>query len=425
MNFNALSSNFTSFSSENMTIKSAVTTQKEILTKPDESDDTGSVLGYKVDKDGYFTNEFNKAAGIPDDYKIHSDTIKSFVAVRANKDLSYIAFREIDIAKTVGNAYKLLTQLVDENTLNSKESFTTDEISKFPQGYEYDKKTLKITKKYGTVADYMSATFENGKRDKNKTIATTFYNRSTIDYYTNGNKLKPSTDIFDSENGGKEKFSAYGLNFNTTRERYTNDDGSVTKGGLLVGILNSNFHATEGKPTYLGFLHSSDKNISGDEYSKQIQLWLLNHDPDRVSDEEFNALSEPMKEFIKFHRTFDSINLRAKNTSKKEEADTQKDPLQILFEQMDKDFKEMLKKLQERAQKARLEQRKAMQQNLDTQTIKNVAQTSKDTLNEMLEFLSKMSKQHGVNLDINEVKTAFINLTDGYKFSNKTIDIKA
>ena len=66
-----------------------------------------------------------------------------------------------------------------------------------------------------------------------------------------------------------------------------------------------------------------------------------------------------------------------------------------------------------------------MQQNLDTQTIKNVAQTSKDTLNEMLEFLSKMSKQHGVNLDINEVKTAFINLTDSYKFSNKTIDIKA
>ena len=132
-----------------------------------------------------------------------------------------------------------------------------------------------------------------------------------------------------------------------------------------------------------------------------------------------------MKEFIKFHRTFDSINLRAKNTSKKEEADTQKDPLQILFEQMDKDFKEMLKKLQERAQKARLEQRKAMQQNLGTQTIKNVAQTSKDTLNEMLEFLSKMSKQHGVNLDINEVKTAFINLTDSYKFSNKTINIKA
>ena len=66
-----------------------------------------------------------------------------------------------------------------------------------------------------------------------------------------------------------------------------------------------------------------------------------------------------------------------------------------------------------------------MQQNLDTQTIKNTTQTLKDALNEMLEFLSKMSKQHGVNLDINEVKTAFINLTDGYKFSNKTIDIKA
>ena len=43
----------------------------------------------------------------------------------------------------------------------------------------------------------------------------------------------------------------------------------------------------------------------------------------------------------------------------------------------------------------------------------------------MLEFLSKMSKQYGVDLDINEVKTAFINLTDSYKFSNKSINIKA
>ena len=391
-------------------------------------DTNDSVLGYKIDKDGYFTSEFNKAAGIPDDYKIHSDTIKSFVTVRTNKNTLYTAFKEIDIAKTVGNAYKLLTQLVDENTLNSKENFTTDEISKFTQGYEYDKKTLKITKKYDTINAYMSARSDFDPRmaqNKDKTMTTAFYNRSIINYYTNGNKLKPSTDIFDSENGGKEKFGPYGLAFNTSRERYTNDDGSVTKGGLLIGILNSNYNATEGKPTYIGYMNSCDKNMSGDEYRKQIELWLLNHDPDRVSDEEFNALSEPMKEFIKFHRTFDNINQRAKSTSKKEEADTPKDPLQILFEQMDKDFKEMLKKLQEKAQKARLEQRKAMQQNLDTQTIKSTTQTSKDTLNEMLEFLSKMSKQHGVNLDINEVKTAFIDLTDSYKFSSKSIDIKA
>lgn len=404
---------------------SNISVTKSKIQNSDIADTNDSVLGYKVDKDGYFMSEFNKDAGIPDDYKIHSDTIKSLVGVRTRHEFSR-SFKSVDIAKTVGNAYKVLTQLVDEKILNSKESFTTDEISKFPQGYEYDKKTLRITKKYNTASDYFSAELSFDPRiNKGRSLSNTFYNRSTREYYTNGNKLKPSTDIFDNNNNGKETFTPNGLNFNTTRDKYTNKDGSITKGGLLVGILNENLRTTEGETTYVGILNGYNKNLDADEYNKQIQLWLLNHDPDRVSDEEFNALSEPMKEFIKFHRALDNINQRAKNTSKKEETDTPKDPLQILFEQMDKDFKEMLKKLQERAQKARLEQRKAMQQNLDTQTIKNVAQTSKDTLNEMLEFLSKMSKQHGVNLDINEVKTAFINLTDSYKFSNKTINIKA
>jgi len=414
-------------SNSTQTIVSNISVTKSKIQNSDIVDTNDSILGYKVDKDGYFTNEFNKAAGIPDDYKIHSDTIKSLVNVRTNKGDFTRSFKAIDIAKTVGNAYKVLTQLVDEKTLNSKESFTTDEISKFTQGYEYDKKTLKITKKYDTINAYMSARSDFDPRmaqNKDKTMTTTFYNRSTINYYTNGNKLKPSTDIFDSNSGGKEDLPS-GINFNTTRDKYTNNDGSITKGGLLIGILNENLNVVEGETTYFGILDGFDKNISPNDYMAQIQLWLLNHDPDRVSDEEFNALSEPMKEFIKSHRALDNINLRAKNTSKKEETDTPKDPLQILFEQMDKDFKEMLKKLQERAQKARLEQRKAMQQNLGTQTIKNVTQTSKDTLNEMLEFLSKISKQHGVNLDINEVKTAFINLTDSYKFDNKTINIKA
>ena len=413
-------------SNSTQTIVSNISVTESKIQNSDIVDTNDSILGYKVDKDGYFTNEFNKAAGIPDDYKIHSDTIKSLVNVRTNKGDFTRSFKAIDIAKTVGNAYKVLTQLVDEKTLNSKESFTIDEISKFPQGYEYNDRTLKITKKYNTIADYMSGatSFDAKKNGDTFSITTTFYNSSTYNYYTNGNKLKPSTDIFDSNSGGKEDLPS-GINFNTTRDKYTNNDGSITKGGLLIGILNKNLNVVEGETTYFGILDGFDKNISPNDYMAQIQLWLLNHDPDRVSDEEFNALSEPMKEFIKSHRALDNINLRAKNTSKKEETDTPKDPLQILFEQMDKDFKEMLKKLQERAQKARLEQRKAMQQNLGTQTIKNVAQTSKDTLNEMLEFLSKMSKQHSVNLDINEVKTAFINLTDSYKFSNKTIDIKA
>ena len=193
-------------SNSTQTIVSNISVTESKIQNSDIVDTNDSILGYKVDKDGYFTNEFNKAAGIPDDYKIHSDTIKSLVNVRTNKGDFTRSFKSIDIAKTVENAYKILTQLVDEKTLNSKESFTIDEISKFPQGYEYNDRTLKITKKYNTIADYMSGatSFDAKKNGDTFSITTTFYNSSTYNYYTNGNKLKPSTDIFDSNSGGKE-----------------------------------------------------------------------------------------------------------------------------------------------------------------------------------------------------------------------------
>ena len=45
------------------------------------------ILGYKVDKDGFFTSDFNKAAGIPSDFKIHSSSLESLVNAHVNDQL--------------------------------------------------------------------------------------------------------------------------------------------------------------------------------------------------------------------------------------------------------------------------------------------------------------------------------------------------
>ena len=37
----------------------------KVSTKVSTNQTSSEVLGYKVDKDGYFTDEFNKQAGIP------------------------------------------------------------------------------------------------------------------------------------------------------------------------------------------------------------------------------------------------------------------------------------------------------------------------------------------------------------------------
>ena len=82
------------------------------------------VLGYQVDKDGFFTSDFNKAAGIPSDFKIHSSSLESLVNahVKPERPAMIDIFADVDITKSVGNAYKVLVQVVGKDTLERKDS---------------------------------------------------------------------------------------------------------------------------------------------------------------------------------------------------------------------------------------------------------------------------------------------------------------
>ena len=296
------------------------------------------VLGYKVGADGYFTSEFNEAAGIPKDYKIHSDTLKSLVNVNTNSGILKADFKNIDIAKTVGNAYKILSQVVGEDVLNSKESFNKEDLAKFPQGYEYDNKTLKVLKLHSKISDYMGAD-SSFQRNERTSITTTFYNSSTIGYYSEHKRLKPSTDILNSNSGGKEDINS-GMYFDTTKDKYTDKDGNITKGGLLVGILNKNSHAIEGETTYHGKINGLDKNISSQEYQAKIKAFtdLHGHKYDKYSQSLVDSLPQDLKDFVDFARSLKFVG--EINVS-----DDGKEP-KSLFEIMQEDMKEAQKRLE-------------------------------------------------------------------------------
>jgi len=86
------------------------------------SQNTTKVLGYEVDKDGYFTEEFNEKAGIPSDYKIYSSTMQSLVKSQTSGGV-FNSFSSIDIAKTIRNAYDIVSQLLEKSPeLANKES---------------------------------------------------------------------------------------------------------------------------------------------------------------------------------------------------------------------------------------------------------------------------------------------------------------
>lgn len=274
------------------------------------------VLGYKVDKDGYFTDEFNKQAGIPSEYKIHSSTLESLVRIATQPDYMQRVFDSIDILKTVNNAYKVLSQVVGEDTLNSKDSFSLDEIRNFPQGFEYNRQSMQVTKINNSIHEFGSAAADfNGKESNKQMISTLFFNPS----FSGGDgrqPLKPTTDIFNNNNGGKEN-TVIGVFMDPHGEKYTNKDGSITKGGLIAAVINNNLDVREGETTAQGKREGYDKSIDSKEFSRAFELFELMGEMKfgpgfiNATDNDIAGMPKYMQDYIRSKRDFVYIDLES------------------------------------------------------------------------------------------------------------------
>ena len=274
------------------------------------------VLGYKVDKDGYFTDEFNKQAGILSEYKIHSSTLESLVRIETQPDYMQRVFDSIDILKTVNNAYKVLSQVVGEDTLNSKDSFSLDEIRNFPQGFEYNRQSMQVTKIHNSIHEFGSAAADfNGKESNKQMISTLFFNPS----FNGGDgrqPLKPTTDIFNNNNGGKEN-TVIGVFMDPHGEKYTNKDGSITKGGLIAAVINSNLDVREGETTVQGKREGYDKSIDSKEFNRAFELFELMGEMKfgpgfiNATDNDIAGMPKYMQDHIRSKRDFIYIDLQS------------------------------------------------------------------------------------------------------------------
>ncbi|EEU8914112.1 hypothetical protein HDJ96_001849, partial [Campylobacter jejuni] len=100
------------FSNNTSNIKSSNVANDNSSLVSDKSRAVSKMLGYGVDKDGFFTSDFNEAAGLPKDYKIYAKDIENFVNIQTKSLLS--SYINIDIAKSIGNAYKVFSELLND-----------------------------------------------------------------------------------------------------------------------------------------------------------------------------------------------------------------------------------------------------------------------------------------------------------------------
>lgn len=333
-------------SNTNIDLSVSISTNKFLVT--DKSQAVGTSLGYGIDKDGYYTSDFNEAADIPNDYKIHSSTMESFAKMKTNENNLLRIFRSVDIAKSVGNAYKILSQVVGEDILNSKSSFSKDDIAQFPQGYEYNMQSLKVSKVYNTIFELNDATqrfdYKQGRKNR-EGISDLFYSPTGT---------KPATDIFNNAYGGKESAEIGGSQWATTASKYTNADGTISKGGLLIGILNENLHTAEGETSSNGKKQGYDKTMS---YADMLNFkaekgeWLVNVDLNKPL-----SLGEGEDSLLK------DIENNKKNKAKLE---SYKDPIAQMLE-------EIITRLKEQTQKALERQRENTKKSANITNIEKV-----------------------------------------------------
>ena len=326
----------------------------KVSTKVATKQTSSEVLGYKVDKDGYFTDEFNKQAGIPSDYKIHSSTLESLVNVAEGTSFFSRTFKSIDIAKTAGNAYKILSQVVGEDTLKSKDSFSLDEIRNFPQGFSYNRQSMQVTKIHNSIHEFGSAAADfNGKESNKQMISTLFFNPS-FDGGDGRQPLKPTTDIFNNNNGGKESVGS-GVFIDPHGEKYTNKDGSITKGGLIAAVINNNLDVREGETTAQGKREGYDKSIDSKEFNRAFELFELMGEMkfganfNKASDSDLAGMPEYMQEYVKYKRDLVYVDLTTgfvgKYSDEEDELSFKKmmehnlKMLKLLFGEIDKDGK--------------------------------------------------------------------------------------
>ncbi|EAL3925954.1 hypothetical protein A0044_02275 [Campylobacter upsaliensis] len=99
--------------------------------------------GYSVDKNGYMGSDFNKAAGLPEDFKIHKSTLDEiynfneaqYQDIKEQLGISRY-FTNIDMADTIKQYYNQFNQIVN-HTFNdtNKTSFTEADINSMLKGY--------------------------------------------------------------------------------------------------------------------------------------------------------------------------------------------------------------------------------------------------------------------------------------------------
>ena len=287
--------------------------------------------GYTVDKAGFMGADFNKAAGLPQDFKIHKSTLdelsrfaeRNHVLNRIkSKDEQIKIFDNIDMADTIKHYYRLFDQMTSALG-DDKKSYTLADIGKLPKGYStkgtsYDAKGhLLKDLSNSTISNIYSSTDElNSAKSLSKELSSA------------GVRLIVKEVDFTMSEAGDE------FSFNPDMSVYQADEG-YSKEALFMGFLRSSRPLpSDSAKTKLSSAALNDISSTGEHKEYFVDFEKVGKDSESIKalikerlkeltllmyarSKNTSAESVTSNEYEKFKPTSEDINSLANSWSKR------------------------------------------------------------------------------------------------------------
>ncbi|EAC1234358.1 hypothetical protein EI906_02265 [Campylobacter coli] len=356
------------FSNNTPNTKSSNTVNETSNLVSDKSGAVNKVLGYGVDENGFFTSDFNEAAGLPKDYKIYADGLNNFVNNFIKRQPFY---SQIDIAKTIGDAYNSFSSFVKDKGLG--ESFQEQDLKNLSQkdGVNYWQELQsdnafiwKLADK--NIADLGSNKYQihDNKISKGSALIAFFINNlSTIkgqttllgklaglNSDTDNNKIKeflsfmnknPLKYSYEQDGWGNPMGDSLSIWNYINRAKNLGDDKLIKTienlGDEYNKLINSNMSLEEFKTKYLDFKQRHDefvKSLEETEKAKGVDYSnpLKNTNNKETSEEDKEKPFKPIQAESKNKETYKDDNVRNELVKKLLEGKfSTSDELEILF----------------------------------------------------------------------------------------------
>ena len=256
--------------------------------------------GYTVDKAGFMGADFNKAADLPQDFKIHKSTLdelsrfseRNHVLNRIkSKDEQIKIFDNIDMADTIKHYYRLFDQMTSSTLGDDKKSYTLADIGKLPKGYS-------------TKGTHYDAKGHLLKDLSNSTISNIY---SSADELNSAKTLskEPGVRLIVKEVDFTMSEAGYEFSFNPDMSVYQADEG-YSKEALFMGFLRSSRPLpSDSAKTKLSSAALNDISSTGEHKEYFVDFEKVGKDSESIK----ALIKERLKELTLLMYT------RSKNTS--------------------------------------------------------------------------------------------------------------